>query len=156
LLANVFDPNAQFTNYVYYIGGPEVLALSVTVSGASADNGIFGSQDFDRVEWQPNGTLQLAKQLVGQPTVNQLWGTPLAGLGGDFNLFGIFAFAPRGVASFELASAGGKYAVGVDGGRRCAGSRAPIVGRTALRVEPGCSWRHPAKASQRFLKRPTH
>jgi hypothetical protein len=65
LLANVFDPNAQFTNYVYYIGGPEVLALSVTVSGASADNGIFGSQDFDRVEWQPNGTLQLAKQLVG-------------------------------------------------------------------------------------------
>jgi hypothetical protein len=108
LLNNTFDPNQQFVNYIYAIGGPEVLALSVTVSGASAGNGVFGMADFDHVEWQTNGTLNLGQQLVGQPTRDKPWGTPEAGLGGDFNLFARSALAPSGVAPFELSSAGGE------------------------------------------------
>jgi hypothetical protein len=108
LLNNTFDLNRQFVNYTYAIGGPEVLSLSVTVSGASAGNGIFGMADFDYVEWQTNGTLNLSQQLVGQPTRDQPWGTPDAGLGGDFNLHTISALSPSGAGAFELMTAGGE------------------------------------------------
>ena len=108
LLANTFDQNMQYTNYVYSTGGLELLALSLTVSGASEGNRTFDLADFHRVEWQTNGTLNLNAQLVGQPTVDDPWGTTDAGRGGDFNLFGSSASAPSGLYYFELASAGGE------------------------------------------------
>lgn len=108
LLNNTFNAATQFTNFVYAVGGPELLALQVVVSGASAGNGSFGMAAFDRVEWQTNGTLNLDQQLIGQPTANAPWGTAGAGLGGDFNLFGLAASAPTGVAPFELSAAGGE------------------------------------------------
>ena len=108
LLNNTFGAATQFTNFVYAVGGPELLALKVVVSGASAGNGSFGMAAFDRVEWQTNGTLNLDQQLIGQPTTNAPWGTADAGLGGDFNLFSLAGSAPTGVAPFELSTAGGE------------------------------------------------
>jgi hypothetical protein len=68
-----------------------ITALSLTVSGAGAGNGTFGLSDFssDGFFWNTNGaTLDLTKQLVGQPTAGGPWGTCFDGTCGDFNLFG--------------------------------------------------------------------
>jgi hypothetical protein len=107
LLDNTLDPLLQYVNYAYAPSGPVVLALSVNVSGALDGNGNFGAADFNRVEWQTNGVLDLGLPLVGQATVDSPWGTPDS-LGGDFNLFRLSRSAPNGVGPFELQTAGGE------------------------------------------------
>jgi hypothetical protein len=74
---------------------PAVLALQVTVSGASSGNGTFGLTDFNRIAWCTNRPgLDLCAELVGQSTWNDPWGTPSDGDGGDFNLFGFIPEDP--------------------------------------------------------------
>lgn len=85
-----------------------VLALQVTVSGASSGNGTFHTNQFEEVAWCTNGAvLNLAAQLVGQATPGDPWGTPSDGAGGDFNLFG-FGSAPNGENYFTLCADDGE------------------------------------------------
>jgi hypothetical protein len=79
-----------------------VLALQVTVSGATSGNGTFGIGSFTGVSFSTGGgTLNLGTELVGQPTPGGPWG-PLGG--GDFNLFSAIAPAPTGVDPFILGA----------------------------------------------------
>jgi hypothetical protein len=90
------NPGSQF----FSLPNPAVLALNVTVSGASAANGTYGIGSFNHVNWSTNGvTLNLSQSLIGQAG----WGP---GIGGDFNLFGS-APAPNGVDPFLLGANGG-------------------------------------------------
>jgi len=104
LLANPGNNNFSLPN-------PAVLDLHVVVSGAASGNGTFGLADFSSVRFQTNGgTLDLTRQLVGQPTSQNPFGTtdgcpltgPLGGTGGDFNLFNSTASAPNGEWFFTL------------------------------------------------------
>jgi hypothetical protein len=91
-----------------------ITALSLTVSGAGAGNGTFGLSDFssDGFFWNTNGaTLDLTKQLVGQPTAGGPWGTCFDGTCGDFNLFGS-GNAPFGINFFTLLTGGAPGEVG--------------------------------------------
>ncbi len=98
-------PNPGCTDFP--LPNPAVLALQVTVSGATSGNGSFTLNDFDDVRFCTNGgTLILTQELVGQPTNNDPWGTPSDGNGGDFNLFGA-APAPSGTNFFTLCADGG-------------------------------------------------
>jgi hypothetical protein len=91
---------------VITLPNPAVLALNVTVSGASAGNGTFGIGSFNQVRFETGGaTLNLSQQLVGQPTPGGTWGTP-TGCCGDFNLFGATP-APNGEFFFTLVANGG-------------------------------------------------
>jgi hypothetical protein len=107
-----------------------ITALSLTVSGASnpAGNGTFGLSDFtggaDSFAWSTGGaTLDLTKQLVGQPISGTLtWGTCSIGCG-DFNLFGS-GFAPVGTGPFTLTT----YSNSVPGQAMSLTSFAPVPG----------------------------
>jgi hypothetical protein len=87
---------------------PAVLALTVTVAGASSGNGTFTLNDFHDIEWCTNdATLDFSRELVGQPTKGDPWGTP-NGNAGDFNLFGNKGTpAPVGEFFFALCADGG-------------------------------------------------
>ncbi|HSN01400.1 MAG TPA: IPTL-CTERM sorting domain-containing protein [Rudaea sp.] len=92
----------------FVLPNPAVLALTATVSGASAGNGTYGITDFGRVVFDTNGgTLDFSQQLVGQPTNVDPWGTPSGGAGGDFNLFRSTPSAPNGEFFFTLCANGG-------------------------------------------------
>jgi len=94
-----------------YTIGVEVLALNVTVTGASAGNGSFTTGDFINVVWGTQGAmLDLSMEAVGQPTAGGPWGqTGLSGANGDFNLFssGAAPSSPTGTFYFELSTNGG-------------------------------------------------
>lgn len=97
-------PNPGCTDFS--LPNPTVLALNVTVTGASSGNGTFTLSDFSDVAWCTYGaTLDFNRELVGQPTSGDPWGTP-SGNGGDFNLFGN-APAPNGEWYFTLCADGG-------------------------------------------------
>jgi hypothetical protein len=90
---------------------PFVSALSITISGASSGNGTFGLADFDTVLLWTNGvTLDFTKELIGQPTAVDPFGTPSSN-GGDFNLFNrtqsTSLTAPDGVFFFQLGANAG-------------------------------------------------
>jgi len=96
---------------------PAVLALNVTVSNSGVGDGSFTMTDFTRVIFDTNSaTLNLNRQLVGQSTTGDPWGTP-SGNGGDFNLFSQSlsntnapagqTLPPQGEFFFTLASNGG-------------------------------------------------
>jgi hypothetical protein len=89
----------------FNLPNPAVLALQVTVSGATSGNGTFDLTDFERIAWCTNGAkLDLCTELVGQPTRNDPWGTPSDGDGGDFNLFAAAPQAPEGEWYFTLCA----------------------------------------------------
>lgn len=81
-----------------------VLALNVTVSGATAGNGTFTLDDFCEVNFDTNGgTLDFSQELVGQPTNEDPWGS--SQLSGDFSLGACTpndAGAPTATEVFEL------------------------------------------------------
>jgi hypothetical protein len=82
------DAIANPGNANYDIPGPAISALSVTVTGAKVGNGTFGIDDFCSFVFETNGgTLDFSRELVGQPTNDDPWGTPVDMTGGDFNLF---------------------------------------------------------------------
>jgi hypothetical protein len=86
---------------------PAVLALNVTVSGASAGNGTFGIGSFSEVRFETGGaTLNFSQQLVGQATPGGAWGTPTSCCG-DFNLFATGPPAPNGEFFFTLVANNG-------------------------------------------------
>lgn len=85
-----------------------VTALVVTISGASAGNGTYGLADFTDF-FLNTGSLALdfTRELVGQPTGQDPWGTSQPGnTGGDFNLRGASP-APNGTHFFRLTTNGG-------------------------------------------------
>ena len=116
----------------YEVPSAAVLDLSVTVAGASSGNGTFGLDDFcDVVFDTQGGTLDLTRELVGQPTAGDPWATTVpmrrpsggSGTSGDFNLIscgggergsdrypatrGMGSGAPDGVWWFTLGADGG-------------------------------------------------
>lgn len=109
-------PNPGGTQF--NLPNPAVLALTVTVTGASSGNGTFTLADFSAVYWDTGGaTLDFNSQMVGQNTPGSPWGTP-GGCGGfqgpanagDFNLIGDFMdfpTVPVGQDCFTLVTDGG-------------------------------------------------
>jgi len=94
----------------FLLPNPAVLALTVTVSGASTGNGTFGIGSFTEISFDTgNATLNFAQDLVGQTTPGGPWGTP-SGCCGDFNLFTSGPPAPNGVFFFTLGADDGDAA----------------------------------------------
>lgn len=83
---------------------PGVLALNVTVSGATSGNGSFTLADFDDVYFVLPSMLDFSQQLVGQPTSGSPWGTP-GGCGGPVP-------GPGDAGDFNLISGGGPLPTG--------------------------------------------
>src|SRR5215471_5147238 len=90
-----------------------VVAMSITVTGASSGNGTFTRTDFIAFGWNTNGaTLDLTQQLVGQPTSGSPFGThtppPTNPNSGDFNFLGVRGGSgPTGTWFFRLTTNGG-------------------------------------------------
>ena len=88
----------------------DILALSITVSGATKGNGTFGIEYFDFIYWDTGGVaLDFTKELVGQatdgPPYGAPWGMPIPSIeAGDFNLFALIPPAPYGEDPFILAA----------------------------------------------------
>lgn len=86
----------------------KIEALSVTVEGAQAGNGVYAKTDFSTILFYSNFPLDFSKELIGQTgDAGQLpFGTMDAmGQGGDFNLKGLGS-APVGVKQFAMISNG--------------------------------------------------
>jgi len=85
-----------------------VVALGITVTGASTGDGTFVLSDFDEISFAAPSALDLTTELIGQLLSNACTfrtaeGPCGGGLGGDFNFFGIGA-VPTGVGFFQLAT----------------------------------------------------
>jgi hypothetical protein len=87
-----------------------VLALDVTVTGATSGNGHFTLADFSGITYNTGGgTLNFAQQLVGQAIPGGTWGDPSLE-NADFNLFNSAPTAPTapdGEWFFTLCTNGG-------------------------------------------------
>lgn len=106
----VLDSVNYNDNTGVFLGGaanPFVSALNITITGASSGNGTYTLADFDDVVlWENSATpLDFTKELVGQATSGDPWGTP-NGNGGDFNLFNFSGNtdAPHGTFYFTLTT----------------------------------------------------
>lgn len=103
LLQNPFSGEIEFPD-------PQVIDLSVTVSGASSGNGTFGINEFESILWDSNGaTLDFGQELVGQPTPGQPFGTPAVNNAGDFNFNRAISSpsSPDAFDAFSMAADGG-------------------------------------------------
>ncbi len=105
----LFSTGINDNSGYFGLANPFVTALSITVSGAKSGNGTFVLSDFNTLLFdQFGGNLDFTKELVGQPTSGNSWGTP-NGNGGDFNLFNRtpLGTGPDGVFYFTLAADAG-------------------------------------------------
>jgi len=84
-----------------------VPSFTITVRNATSGNGTWKLSDYSDIIWQTDTALDLTRELVGQPTSIDPWGTSQpGGTGGDFNLFDGPAGAPLGTYYFELTTDG--------------------------------------------------
>ena len=88
------------------VSDPLVQDLHLDLTGASSGNGHYGKSDFDSFILQSTAGLDLSKELVGQPTSGNAWGTDDYD-SGDFNLFGNGDTAPYGVFNYILGANSG-------------------------------------------------
>ncbi len=86
--------------------------FQLTVSGASAGNGVFTGSDYSLIFLNTAlGMLDFHSELVGQTTPGGLWGaTAFPTMVGDFNFFsnGLTLLTPSGSSVFSLLSGGGE------------------------------------------------
>ena len=83
--------------------------FSITVSGATLGNGTWDLAEFFII-WDTDTALDLTRELVGQATSTDPWGTSRpGGTGGDFNIFYNFdTSAPVGSYFFEITTFAGE------------------------------------------------
>lgn len=92
---------------------PFVVDFTMMVSGASAGNGTFELADFDNLILQTGPgdpgdlALDFGRELVGQDTGTDPWGTSSGGGGGDFNVFAGGPGIPNGEEFFVVCADGG-------------------------------------------------
>jgi hypothetical protein len=99
-LPNPTPGNAEINIY------NDIQSLTLTVTGASSGNGTWTKADVYYTYWWTGGvTLNMYRDLIGQPTTGNPWGTP-DGLSGDFNLF-INDPGPVGTYFFTMTTNGG-------------------------------------------------
>jgi hypothetical protein len=104
----LLNPGSNDTDF-----NPFIVTFTITVSGASSGNGTFTLADFNRIalETGPGNpgdlALDFSRELVGQDTGTDPWGTRSGGGGGDFNVFSLNPTVPVGVAHFALSTNGG-------------------------------------------------
>lgn len=89
-----------------------VTAFDITVTGSIDGDGTWALADFYEVflNTEPGGGergilptgLDFTRELVGQPTGEDPWGTPSDGAGGDFNFFSEVSGAPNGYYFFTI------------------------------------------------------
>jgi hypothetical protein len=93
-----------------------VTAFSITISDATnaGDDGTFGLSDYaggggEIILDTNGGTLDFSKQLIGQPTSGNPFGTAFDSTAGDFNIFsnGNDGEAPDGTDYFTITTGGG-------------------------------------------------
>jgi hypothetical protein len=89
---------------------PFVVDFTMTVSGAATGNGVFGLADFDHIvlvtgPGDPGDLpLDFSRELVGQDTGTDTWGSQTGGNGGDFNVFSAAPGVPNGEAEFAVCT----------------------------------------------------
>jgi hypothetical protein len=101
------NPSPGFVEAI--LPNPDISALSMTITDASSGNGTFSLADFKSLFWDTGGVkLDFSKELVGQPTLIDPWGSPF-GHGGDFTLMGQpGTTAPYGANYFTLVTGSGE------------------------------------------------
>ena len=80
-------------------------ALTITVRGTVYGDGTFTKADFSRIDFSAPSTLDLSRELIGQPLSNGHLFGDTDGLGGDFNVFGIPSVSlhvPTGTGYFQM------------------------------------------------------
>ena len=87
--------------------------FQLTVSGASAGNGVFTDGDFSSIFLNTaSGTLDFHSELIGQSTPGGAWGPGVfpAPSVGDFNLLssGLSPLTPTGFSNFTMHTGGGE------------------------------------------------
>lgn len=97
--------NGPFGPLIIDINDPVIIALSLTISGASAGNGTFDRNYFSSLmldtDW---ATLDFTQPLIGQATSSGFWGP---GGTGDFNFNFADPDAPTAVDFFQLSTLAG-------------------------------------------------
>jgi hypothetical protein len=81
-----------------YTGTAPVVSFSMTVSGSTSKDGTYTLSDYTTFVWNTDGaTLDLTRELIGQPTSTGTWGVDK----GDFN-FSVFSSAPSAIGPFRM------------------------------------------------------
>lgn len=100
----VWPTNLMFNGTLADAG---ITDITLTITGATTGNGVFQMADFNTIIFDSRGvTLDMTRELVGQATGGDPFGTPGMGDGGDFNLFGAGTGDPTGTSPFTLAADG--------------------------------------------------
>jgi len=86
-----------------------VTDFTITIEGAISGNGSYGLADFGDILLVAPIALDFSRELIGQPTAEDPWGTSFPGnTAGDFNLFSNNTTnAPNGTFFFVLSTDGG-------------------------------------------------
>jgi hypothetical protein len=92
---------------------PSILDFQVSVTGSPIGNGTFGMDDFQSIWFYSPTTLDLTRELIGQPLGGGLHFGPYlshddAYKGGDFSVTNANPEAPTGTFFFVMSAAGGR------------------------------------------------
>jgi hypothetical protein len=112
-ILTIDDTELLNPGYNHTSSNPFLVDFTLTVVGASSGNGIFTLDAFDSIVLYTGpgnpGDLPLdfTRDLVGQPTGSDSWGTPSGGAGGDFNVASAVPGTPTGGWFFEICTDAG-------------------------------------------------